>query len=71
MYTAFWKSKLAEVAASTSKLLKIPVEAYYKRSLCSIGMTKEYKFQSYHSGKYTDLQGDTNMFGRLVEMIMF
>jgi hypothetical protein len=42
MYTAFWKSKLAEVTASTSKLLKIPVEAYYKRSLCSIRMTKKY-----------------------------
>jgi len=42
MYTAFWKSKLAEVTASTSKLLKILVEAYYKRSLCSMRMTKKY-----------------------------
>jgi hypothetical protein len=41
-YTAFWKSKLAEVTASTSNMLKIPMEAYYKRSLCSIRMTKKY-----------------------------
>ena len=42
MYTAFRKSKLAEVTASTSKVLKILVKAYYKRSLCSIRMTKKY-----------------------------
>jgi len=74
MYTAFWKSKLAELTASTSKLLKIPVEAYYKRCLCSIRMTKDIlpcEIQSSHSGIYKDLQGDTNKFGGLVEMIMF